>query len=115
MELLFGLALSTHLGLSQDYNEIHPHIRLEQDGWIAGSYYNSESILSYYGGHRIEYEEFGLEIGLTTGYDDFGNIVPFVRGTYSVNENTQLFIAPAPEKIDSTTTIGAVVGTEFRF
>lgn len=115
MELLFGLAFSTHLGLSQDYNEIHPHIRLEQDGWIAGSFYNSESTISFYGGHRVEINEFGIEFGLTSGYDDFGAIIPFGRGTYSVNENTKLFIAPAPEKTNGITTLGAAIGTEFNF
>jgi hypothetical protein len=115
MELLFGLALSTHLGLSQEYNEIHPHVRLEKDGWIAGSYYNSESVVSYYSGHRIEYEGFGFELGLTTGYEEFGAIVPFGRGTYDVNENIQLFVAPSAEKTNNETTFGAIIGTEFNF
>jgi hypothetical protein len=115
MEILFGLALSTHLGLTQEYNEIHPHVRLEQDGWIAGSYYNSESTISYYGGHRVEYNQFGFEFGITSGYDYLGTLVPFGRGTYDVNNNTQLFVAPAPERIDETINMGVVIGTEFRF
>lgn len=123
MDILFGLALSTHLGLSNEYNEIHPHVRLQQDQFIAGAFYNSESKLSLYGGTRLEtndfgienYSNFGLELGLTSGYDDFG-IVPFARGTYSINENTQLFLAPAPEKNSvNEINLGAVFGTEFRF
>jgi hypothetical protein len=115
MELLFGLAFSTHLGLSQDYNEIHPHIRLEQDGWIAGSFYNSGNNVSFYGGHRVEIEEFGIEFGLATGYEEFSVIVPFGRGTYTINDTTQLFLAPAPEINNGTTTFGVVIGTEFNF
>lgn len=124
MELLFGLALSTHLGLNNDYNEIHPHLRIENDFWIGGAYYNSDSAVSIYGGTRIEpnilgiegYENFGLELGLTTGYDDLGKIIPFGRGTYTLNENSTLYLAPAAERnADESLNFGAVVGTEFRF
>ena len=124
MELLFGLALSTHLGLNNDYNEIHPHVRIQDEYWIGGAYYNSDSMVSVYGGTVLEldmlgiegFEKFGLELGLTTGYDDLGTVVLFGRGTYTLNENSILFLAPSPERsADDSINLGAVVGTEFRF
>ena len=47
------LAVSTHLGLEGDYNNIHPHARCTIDNWIAGAYHNSEENVSYYVGKRI--------------------------------------------------------------
>lgn len=124
MELLFGLALSTHLGLNNDYNEIHPHVRIQDEYWIGGAYYNSDSAISIYGGTALDFniigiegfEKFGLELGLTTGYDDLNLVIPFGRGTYTLNENSILFLAPTPERnADDSINLGAVIGTEFRF
>ena len=36
------LAISMHVGLTGDYNNIHPHARCQQDSLISGVYYNSE-------------------------------------------------------------------------
>ena len=36
------LALSLHMGLEGDYNNIHPHVRCDINNTIAGAYYNSE-------------------------------------------------------------------------
>lgn len=115
MDLLFGIALSAHLGLNDTYNEIHPHIRLETDSLSFGAYYNSVEELSLYSIKRFEYNDFGFEFGLATGYDAIGPIIPTGRITYNINEKVQYFVAPAAEKIDNETTLGIVMGTELRF
>ena len=48
------IALSLHVGLKEDYNEVHPHIRYTHDDIITGVYYNSEKEISAYVGHRWE-------------------------------------------------------------
>ena len=55
IELALGLSL--HLGLQNDYNEIHPHIRYIEQGYMAGAYYNSVEDVSTYVGYRFEHEE----------------------------------------------------------
>ena len=39
--LAIGLALSMHVGLANDYNQIHPYATCETDKTITGVYYNS--------------------------------------------------------------------------
>jgi hypothetical protein len=101
----FALALSLHLGLEGDYNEIHPHIRYNEQNYIAGVYYNSESRISFYAGKRWEYKDFGLEAGAVTGYSH-GDVIPYGRATYK-----NFYVAPALEGDD---TVGAVIGYELK-
>jgi len=103
IELALGISL--HLGLLQDYNVIHPHIRYIEQGYMAGAYYNSVENISAYAGYRWEFGDFGLEAAVVTGYPE-GDIVPFGRATYK-----EFFVAPALE--DGT--VGAVVGYEFKW
>ena len=103
IELALGISL--HLGLTQSYNEIHPHIRYIEQGYMAGAYYNSVENISTYAGYRWEIGDFGLEAAVVTGYPE-GDIVPFGRATYK-----DFFIAPAHEN----GTVGAVLGYEFKF
>jgi len=81
------LALSLHLGLENDYNNIHPHARCTVDNHINGIYYNSEDNISLYTG----FEHNGFELGLVTGYGS-NDILPMIR--YKKNN---LFISPAYE------------------
>ena len=101
----YALALSLHLGLEGDYNGVHPHIRYNEQNYIAGVYYNSESNVSFYAGKRWEYNRFGIEAGAVTGYTD-APVIPYVRATYN-----NLFIAPGIE-VDN---VGLVVGYEFKW
>jgi len=81
------LALSLHLGLENDYNNIHPHARCIVDNHISGIYYNSENNISLYTG----FEHNGFELGLVTGYSS-NDILPMIR--YKKNN---WFISPAYE------------------
>ena len=94
------LAISMHIGLEGDYNNIHPHARCQVDSMISGVYYNSEDKVSAYIG--LEHE--GWEIGFVTGYT-YADIVPMVR--YKKNN---WFITPA---IESNGRKGIVIGFEF--
>ena len=103
----FALALSLHIGLEGDYNEIHPHIRYNEQNYIAGAYYNSMNRVSFYAGKRWEHNQFGFELGAVTGYDEIMPVAPYARATYN-----NLFIAPAPENGKNT---GVVIGYEFKW
>tara|TARA_S200000501_G_scaffold298468_1_gene285027 strand:+ start:291 stop:602 length:312 start_codon:yes stop_codon:yes gene_type:complete len=93
------LALSMHVGLEGDYNNIHPHVRCTLDNSIAGVYYNSEDNISSYIGMKHN----GFEIGLVTGYD-YSKVVPMIR-----YKKDNWFISPAYEKGDN---YGIVIGIE---
>ena len=94
------LAVSTHLGLEGDYNNIHPHARCTVDNWITGAYYNSERTVSYYIGQQYG----NLEVGLVTGYSSY-DVLPMIR--YIKNG---WFVAPAYEKSDNR--YGITIGYE---
>jgi hypothetical protein len=106
MDVLLGLALSLHLGLEGDYNNVHPHVRLQQDHFIGGAYYNSEYTTSFYGGMLFENNKWNYEVGVVSGYDH--ELYPFFRSTYDLNDNTMVYVTPALEG----DTIVLVVGVE---
>jgi len=112
MDILLGLALSQHLNFQRNYNEIHPHIRLHHDGYIAGAYYNSEKEISPYAGYRLEHNDLGLELGAVGGYNNLGPVIPYVRFTYDINDNVVLFTSPSGENIDGEINYGIVAGVE---
>ena len=125
MDILLGLALTAHLGFEAgsdhicycapkpryEYNQIHPHVRLEHDNFISGIYYNSERNVSIYGGYRIEKEKLGYEFGLVSGYEQ-SDIIPFFRTTYNVSDNINIFAAPGYETIRREKSLGLVIGIE---
>ena len=96
------VAITLHLGLEGDYNNIHPHGRCTIDNWIGGAYYNSEKNVSYYVGKKIPWD---LEVGLVTGYSG-ADIAPMIRYI-----NNGWFVAPAYE---TTGNIGLAIGYEFK-
>jgi len=87
----FSLALSLHVGFEGDYNSFHPHVRYNNNNYIAGLYYNSESNISPYAGYRLEHNDFGLEFGAVGNYSD-ADVAPYIRGTYK-----NFFVAPGIE------------------
>ena len=115
MDLIWALAVSTHLGLAGEYNEVHPHVRFIEDGAIAGAYYNSVDRVSFYTGYRVEQGPFGAEFALVTGYPAYGPVAPYIRGTYDLNDNIRGFISPAGEWEGNSSRVGAVLGVEFKF
>lgn len=112
MDIFLGLVLSSHIGLSGDYNEVHPHIRGEFDnGIVVGSYYNSGKNTSIYVAKHYE-NSLGLygEIGVVTGYEMY-DVVPFVRVGKSFDNGWGVFMAPA---IEGNTNTGIIVGFEYK-
>ena len=111
--IIFGLAMTAHLGLAGEYNEIHPHVRYDNNQVIAGAFLNSIDNVSLYVGRRFEHNNFGFELTATTGY--LSLIVPQVRGTYDVHDNIRLFAGNAIEKTNGNVRSGAVVGIELMY
>lgn len=94
-----------HLGFKNDYNALHPHLRVQEQNYIAGAYYNSERNVSPYVGYRFEHIDVGLELGAVSGYSH-ADVLPYVRATYK-----DFFVSPIPVGPDT----GVVLGYEFKF
>ena len=118
MTVLYGLAMSMHLGLpDNDYNTVHPHIRVQRESLISGVYLNSEDRLSSYIGMQYVYStkyNVYLEAGLVSGYTG----VPwpatlYTRVSKQLSKHKSLFAAPGAY-VDSSTKvdIGIVIGIE---
>lgn len=114
MDIVLALALSKHLAIG-DYNDIHPHIRFQDESFIAGAYLNSFSTISPYAGFRFEHYDHGFEVGAVGGYPS-ADIIPYIRYTYDFTEDYRAFVAPVGE-VDQYDNfyLGSVIGVEFIF
>jgi hypothetical protein len=118
MDLFFGLLLSAHIGLENEYNSIHPHLGayLNNDRTISvGTYFNSESKMSTYAAYTYDFgPQFFAQIGAVTGYTG-SKVKPMVKLNYK-----NYFIAPSVETfitrdgIIDRQNVGLVVGLEWR-
>jgi|LakMenE01Jun11ns_1017448.scaffolds.fasta_scaffold9179150_1 hypothetical protein len=111
MDFLIGLALTAHLGFGNNVNDFHPTLQLQNNSFIAGAFYNSESNASLYAGFIRDIGKIDIEFGLATGYST-SSVVPFVRGVYNVNDNINVFVVPAPRKDGN---LGIVLGTQIHW
>ena len=113
--LALSVAFSLHAGLPDldDYNAIHPHIRFQQEGMIAGAYLNETTDASVYAGVRFEEKGKGLELGLATGYEDmgWGPLAPFITATYDIDESARVYFKPLYDDGE----YGAAIGVEILF
>ena len=102
------VAFSMHIGLSGDYNQVHPHARCNVDDFMFGTYYNSEHRVSTYVGKTLGPidHNWTLEYGLVTGYKSY-DVVPLLRYT-----NDVWIVAPAYEIGNN---YGVVIGWEYKF
>jgi len=99
--LSFLVALSLHVGLDNNYNSVHPHVRCDTENVNVGVYYNSERNISTY----ISKEYSFIEYGIVTGYSGF-DIAPMIRF-----KKDNWFIAPAYETQGN---LGFIVGWEYQ-
>lgn len=102
------VAFSMHIGLSDGYNNVHPHARCTLDDVMFGTYYNSEHRVSTYVGKTF-YPVDGnwtLEYGLVTGYAS-SDVLPLFRYV-----NDGWYVAPAYEVGGK---YGVVLGWEHKF
>ena len=108
MNLSFALAASLHI-LPGDWNELHPSVRLEHEGWSLGAFYNSERRVSFVAGREFQNGPLWAELGVATGYSA-APVVPFIRAGVQ-RENVRFFVAPAATvKRD----VGLVFGVELK-
>ena len=62
--LIFSIAVSTHLGLSGDFASVHPHVQYQApNDYIVGLYHNSDKRASVYAGKRATYKSLDIEYG----------------------------------------------------
>lgn len=102
------LAFTLHLATPNSYNEVHPHIRYEEDRFITGLYLNSVSKPSAYAGVRIG-NRVWTEVGLVTGYP-MATVVPLMRSGVDVTPRASAFAAPLYDDDGA----GVLVGIEYR-
>ena len=103
--LILSVALSAHLGMSGDFNSVHPTITYKKDNIISGIFYNSESQISLFVAQSREYKNYTIATGIVTGYSSSA-VVPMIK----INRGG-FFVAPGYANGDA----GVIVGYEFEF
>ena len=103
--LILTVALSAHLGMSGEYNSVHPAITYKKDPIIAGVFYNSERQTSVFLGQTQQLDNLEITSGVITGYSG-NSILPMLKINYN-----SFFVAPGYANGDA----GVVVGYELQY
>ena len=116
MEIFFSLAFSMHLNLSSNFNEVHPHIRIENNdnNNVFGLYQNSNGDPAVYSGWKIG-EKYYVDLGVTFWESVKGGwIHPWFRGGYKINDHINIFTSPVVEYDENNQSeVGGLIGIEF--
>jgi hypothetical protein len=108
--LALCIAVSAHISLPGEWNEVHPCVRLQDDAFIAGVFLNSEDRVSAYAGFGLRSGDLFAEVGAVTGYSG-ADVLPFLRVGLEADNGARFFIAPAYANGE----VGVVLGAEFTF
>lgn len=104
--LIISIALTTHIGLHDNFNNFHPHVQYQlPNNYITGVYHNSDKRAGIYFGKRTKYKQLDIEYGLVHGYKRI-DIAPMIKVNYG-----NVFVAPAATEDD----VGLVAGYEVKF
>ena len=107
--ILIGLALSSHLGFSEDYNEVHPNITCTGDLVNITTYQNSEDKMSVAGYYRHNLtDNISVDAGIVSGYEA-APVIPMASLNYHWNDIT-FQIMPG---IENNEPVGAVIAVNF--
>ena len=104
--IFLSIALSSHLGMTGEFNNFHPRLTyVTEDNIISGLFYNSESQISLFAGKIYHNGDFSVETGIVTGYSGI-KAAPMAKLNYN-----KFFVAPGY----STGGTGLIVGYEVKF
>lgn len=93
-----GLHLVSQHWPSKGQNNVNPGLYVRNaEGWVAGTYRNSERKQSWYVGRDFEYGRFGLRLGLVTGYR-VAPVAPLAAATVRVSGGFVLAFVPPVDK-----------------
>lgn len=105
-KLILSIAVSTHIGLSDDFANLHPHVQYKlPNNYITGIFHNSDKRESIYFGKQTTYGQFEIEYGLVHGYKRI-DIAPMIKVNYK-----SFFVTPAATDDE----VGLVTGYEVKF
>lgn len=92
-----GLHIGSQHFPAQQYNDFNPGVYYISDqGWTAGTYYNSERKQSVYAGKSWDYGPFRLQAGFITGYSR--PVLPMVAPSVGLGAGFRLTVLPKVER-----------------
>ena len=110
-EIILSMVLTTHVGMSEHYNNIHPTISFKRENVVMGAMKNSLGRLSIFAGHSSNNEFGEVNVGVASGY--YYDLVPFVVFKKPLSSKVNLVFNPAIEMVDNRRKgIGMVLGIE---
>lgn len=105
--IILGIALSAHIGFTEDYNEVHPNLTCKVGNVSSTVYHNSEDNVSVAGFYTFDVAGgVSLDAGVVTGYSA-GPLMPLAKLNYDY-KNITVSIIPGVEKDEFVGVVGTV-------
>lgn len=109
--IVLSMILTSHVGWSNTFNEVHPMVSYEVNNYSIGVFRNSLNHTSLYFSKIKNYSDFSVQYGLATNYNN--KTVPMLVFRKPVMDHVNLVLVPS---VDTKTNQPAmVIGLEARY
>ena len=110
--IILSMILTSHVGWeNKKFNDVHPSIAYQYKDYSVGAYLNSLNHTSLFVSKTSEYDDFSVQYGLTSNYNN--RVVPMLVARKPVVEHVNFVFVPS---YDTTTKKpAAVFGLEVQY
>lgn len=112
--LVLSLAITTHVGVTNDTNRYHPNIGYYVNETVSvGAFYNSEKKVSYYIAKDYEYKSIDINVGFTTGYET-AKVLPYIILSKQIADKINVFVVPTVDSKSKNPALVLGIGYQFK-
>lgn len=108
--IVLSMILTSHIGWTGNFNDVHPTIAYERSGYSVGIFRNSLNHTSLFASKIDKFENFSVQYGLASNYE--GKTIPMLILKKPVMDHVNMMVVPSYDK--TTKQPAMVVGIEFR-
>ena len=109
--IVLSMVITSHIGWTGNFNDVHPTIAYERNGYSVGLFRNSLNHTSLFVSKTDKFDGFSVEYGLANNYE--GKVVPMLILRKKLVDNINLMVVPSYNK--TTKQPATVLGVEFRY
>ena len=109
--LILSVALTSHIGWTGNFNDIHPTIAYEYNSYVVGAFRNSLYRTSLFASKIDRFDSFSVQYGIANNYEN--KVTPMLILRKPVIDHVNFMLVPSYDK--TTKTAAMVLGLEFNY
>lgn len=109
--IVLSMILTSHIGWEGNFNDVHPMISYEGNGYSIGAFRNSLNHTSAFVSKTTRFDDFSVQYGVANNYNH--RVVPMLVFRKPVADHVNFVFVPSYDTTKKTP--AAVIGLEARY